>query len=123
MDLPGLKRILWCVSPSEKENQDYVYLHGNKYVCLVAQSCLILCDPHRLLLARHLCAWRFSKLEYWNGVAMPSSKGSSQSSDSTQVSCIAGGFFTNLNHQGSPEINIHVYKKTYSEELIHDDES
>ena len=28
-----------------------------------------------------------------------------------------------LNHQGSPEINIHVYKKTYSEELIHDDES
>ena len=60
---------------------------------LVAQSCLALCDPmncsllgssvHRILLA---------KILEW--VAMPSSRGSSQSRDRTWVSCIAGRFFT-----------------------------
>ena len=34
--------------------------------------------------------------------AMPSSRGSSQPKDQTQVSCIAGGFFTILSHQESP---------------------
>ena len=37
-------------------------------------------------------------------VAMPSSRGSSQLRDRTQVSHIAGGFFTNWTHQGSPRI-------------------
>ena len=54
----------------------------------VAQSCLTLCDPmdytvHGILQARIL-EW----------VAFPFSKGSSQPRDQTQVSCIAGGFFT-----------------------------
>ena len=62
-------------------------------VCLVTQSCQTLCDPvdysplgssvHGILQARIL-EW----------VAMPSSKGSSQPKDWTQVSHIAGGFFT-----------------------------
>ena len=62
-------------------------------VCLVTQSFLTLCDPvdcsppvssvHEILQARIL-EW----------VAMPSSRGSSQPSNQTQVSCIAGGFFT-----------------------------
>ena len=34
-------------------------------------------------------------------VAVPFSRGSSQPRDRTQVSHIAGGFFTQLNHQGS----------------------
>ena len=61
--------------------------------CLVTQSCLTLCNPvgyslpgssiHGILQARIL-EW----------VAMPSSRGSSQPRDQTQVSCIAGGFFT-----------------------------
>ena len=34
-------------------------------------------------------------------VAMPSSRGSSQPQDWTQVSCIAHGFFTILSHQRS----------------------
>ena len=34
-------------------------------------------------------------------VAVPFSRGSSQPRDWTQVSHIAGGFFTQLNHQGS----------------------
>ena len=36
----------------------------------------------------------FSRQEYWSGVAMPSSRGSSQLRDRTQVSCIAVGCFT-----------------------------
>ena len=35
-------------------------------------------------------------------VAMLSYRGSSQPRDQTQVSCIAGGYFTGLSHQGSP---------------------
>ena len=55
----------------------------------VAQSCLTLCDPmdytvHGILQARIL-EW----------VAIPFSRGSSQSRDRTQVSGIAGGFFIN----------------------------
>ena len=54
----------------------------------VLQSCPTLCDPmdytvHGILQARIL-EW----------VAMPSSNGSSKPRDQTQVSCIAGGFFT-----------------------------
>ena len=56
----------------------------------VTQSCLTLCNPmdytvHGILQARIL-EW----------VAFPFSRGSSQPRDQTQVSCIAGGFFTNL---------------------------
>ena len=54
----------------------------------VTQSCLTLCDPmdykvHGILQARIL-EW----------VAIPFSRGSSQPRNQTQVSCIAGGFFT-----------------------------
>ena len=54
----------------------------------VTQSCLTLCNPvdypvHGILQAR--------KLEW---VAVPFSRGSSQPSDGTQVSHIAGRFFT-----------------------------
>jgi len=61
----------------------------------VAQLCPTLCDPrdyrvHGILQARIL-EW----------VAVPFSKGSSQPRDQIQVSCIAGGFFYQLSHQGS----------------------
>ena len=54
----------------------------------VAQLCLTLCDPvdytvHGILQVRIL-EW----------VAVPFSRGSCQPRDRTQVSCIAGGFFT-----------------------------
>ena len=62
-------------------------------LCLVTQWCPTLCDPmdcsppgssvHGILQARIL-EW----------VAMSSSRGSSHARDRTQVSCIAGGFFT-----------------------------
>ena len=38
-------------------------------------------------------------------VAIPLSKGSSQPRDQTQVSCIAGGFFT-VSHQGSQKVTL-----------------
>ena len=73
---------------------------------LVTQSCLTLCDPmdcsppgssvHGILQARIL-EW----------VAIPFSRESSQSRDWIQVSCIAGRFFYNLSHHGSPQITLH----------------
>ena len=77
-------------------NENLLYSSGNSsqrsVLCLVTQWCLILCDRrdcsppgssvHGILQARIL-EW----------VAMPSSR-SSPPKDWTQVSCIAGGFFT-----------------------------
>ena len=62
-------------------------------LCLVAQLCLILCDPwtvaHQALLSMGILQARI--LEW---VAMPSFRGSSQPRDQSHVSCITGGFFT-----------------------------
>ena len=62
-------------------------------VYLLAWLCLTVCDlmtvAHQDLLSMGILQAR--KLEW---VAMPSSKGSSQPRDRTQVSCIAGRFFT-----------------------------
>ena len=64
------------------------HLSHQKVKAKVAQSCLTLCDPmdytiHAILQARTL-EW----------VAFPFSRGSSLPRDQTQVSCIAGRFFT-----------------------------
>ena len=64
----------------------------------IAQSCPTLCDPtvctiHGILQARVL-EW----------VAFPFSGGSSKPRDQTQVSLIAGKFFYQLSHKGSPRI-------------------
>ena len=50
--------------------------------------------------ARLLCLWGFSRQGYWSG--LPSSRGSSQCRDQTQVFHIAGRFFCRLSRQGSP---------------------
>ena len=70
-------------------------------VCLVAQSCPILCEfmycsqpgssVHGILQARIL-EW----------VAIPFSKGSSPPRDQMRISCIADGFFIVRSHEGSP---------------------
>ena len=52
-------------------------------MCLVTQLCLTLCVPMEITQA---------KILEW--VATPFSRGSSQFRDRTQVSCMAGGFFT-----------------------------
>ena len=80
------------------------------YVMLVTQSCPTLCDPmdcspsgssvHGILQARIL---------EWIGI--PFSRGSSQPRDRTQVSCIAGRFFTvwatGKTNQGSNPTPLH----------------
>ena len=79
---PPVLRVLW------KKKSNWAL----KVKVLVAQSCLIYCNPmdcsppgssvHGILQAKML-EW----------VAMPFSRGSSQPRDWTWVSCIAGGFF------------------------------
>ena len=62
-------------------------------LCLVAQSCLTLCDPMDYILPGPLSMvmLQVTVLEW---VAMPSSRASSQPRDRTQVSRVAGRFFT-----------------------------
>ena len=62
-------------------------------LCLVPHSCLTLCDPMDCSLQAPLSMGTLqARILEW--VVMPSSKGSSQPRDRTQVSHIAGGFFT-----------------------------
>ena len=76
----------------------------------VAQLCLTLCDPtdstvHGILQARIL-EW----------VAFPFSRGSSQPRDWTQISCIAGKFFTSWAAKEAHETGKGLFKKgAYSE--------
>ena len=65
--------------------------HTSFSLCLVTQSCLTLCDPMACQAPLFMGILQARILEW---VAIPSSKGSSQPRDRTQVSCIAGGFFT-----------------------------
>ena len=55
----------------------------------------------------------FSRRDYWSGVAIPFSRGSSQPRDQTQVFFIAGKFFT-IWATRKAQINYTSVKKTYS---------
>ena len=77
-----------CRATKSKKNLFYIFLCPSISGVKVAQLCPTLCDPmdftvHGILQARIL-EW----------VAFPFSRGSSQHRDRTQVSCIAGRFFT-----------------------------
>ena len=95
--LPHCRRILYQLS-----HQGSPIYHASSYthnlisihvLCLVAQLCLTLCDPiHCSLPGSSAHGILQARIRGW--VAMPSSRGSSQSSDRTQVSRTAGGFFT-----------------------------
>ena len=64
-------------------------------MCLVVQSCLTLCDPVDYSPQAPLSVGILqARILEW--VAMPSSRGYSQPRDRTKLSCIAGGFFTDL---------------------------
>ena len=70
--------------------------------CLVAQSCLTLCNPMD-------CSPPGSSVHGNSpgkntGVGCHASRGSSQPSVRTQVSCLEGRFFYSLNRSGSPRI-------------------
>ena len=61
--------------------------------CFVAQSCLTLCDTTDCS-PRGFSVHGILQAGILEWVAMPSSRGSSQPRDQTQIFCIAGGFFT-----------------------------
>ena len=63
-------------------------------VCLVTQSCQALCDPLDYSLLGSF-VHGILQVRIWKGVVIPFSRGSSQPKDGTQVSYIAGRFFTN----------------------------
>ena len=68
-----------------------VYL--SMMLCLVTKSCPTLCDPRDCSLPGHSVHGILqARILEW--AAMPSSRGSSQSMDRTQVSCITGKLFT-----------------------------
>ena len=66
-----------------------VCLRSCAVLCLVAQSCLTLCNP---------IDWgptSSSGQEYWNGLPDPPPGNLPNPGNRTQVSCTAGRFFTN----------------------------
>ena len=64
----------------------YVYIHTSMYV---PQSCLTLCDPCQAPLCMES-----SRQESWSGLLLPPPEDLPDPGDQTQVSCIAGRFFT-----------------------------
>ena len=95
----------WCAAiHGVAKNQTWL----SSSVVLVAQLCLTLCNPmdssppgssvHRILQA---------KILEW--IDIPFSRRSPRLRDQTQVSCIAGRFFTIWAHQGSPKDVVSTY--------------
>ena len=72
--------------------------------------------PYGLLFASLLCPWGFSRQEYWSGLPFPP-PGSSQPRDQTQVSCIAGRFFTIWATRG--DIKISFFCCLFTELCVH----
>jgi len=66
----------------------FSHIYETKVILIVTQSCLTLCDPVDYIVHGTLQA----RILEW--VAFPFSRGSSQPRDRTQVSHIAGRFFT-----------------------------
>ena len=105
---------------------EVLYMHW-AVLCLVAHSCPTLCNPmdYRLQAPLSMGILQARILEW---VAISSSRESSQPRDGTQVSRIAGGFFTvgatrkarvisTLNHQGSSYKNF--VRGWFNESLEH----
>ena len=65
--------------------------HSN-YQKMKSESCSVLSDS--FVTPWTIQFMEFSRLGYWSGQPLPSPGRSSQPRDQTQVSCIAGGFFT-----------------------------
>ena len=75
--------------------------HLTSVLCSVTQSCLTLCDLMNCSLPGS-SVHGDSPGKTIGRVAMPSSRGSSQPWDQTQLSCIAGGFFTSWSIREAP---------------------
>ena len=102
----------WCFYPIKLSSVDLLDLWASK-TCnsqprsrtqlsktQVTQSCQTLCDP----VDYTVCGILQARILEW--VAFPFSRGSSQPRDWTQVSCIAGGFFTNWTIREAPRTQL-----------------
>ena len=75
-------------------NIEYSSVASLLFVCLVAQSCPTLCDPRGCVACEGHPSVGILQARILEWVPIPSSRGSSQHRDWTQVFCIVGGFFT-----------------------------
>ena len=91
-------------------------IHVHWLVGLVAKPCPTLATPWTLACQAPL-SMGFSRQEYWSRFAISFSRGSFWPSDQTQVSCIAGRFFTNWTMREAP-IMISTVKLTYQSPYI-----
>ena len=80
-------------SPTMRTRSLLVIYFIHTVLCLVAQTCPTLYDPWTLACQAPL-SMRILQARILEWVAMPSSRGSSQPNDRTEVCCIAGRFFT-----------------------------
>jgi len=87
-------------NPTPSRNRHSGSHHQSYQVCevKVTQSCLTLCDP----MDSTVCGILQARILEW--VAIPFFRGSSQPRDRTQVSHIAGGFFTNWVIREAPRV-------------------
>ena len=89
-------------------------------LCLNACACPTLCDSMDLARQAPLSLGILqARILEW--VAMPAFKGSSQPRDPTQVSFIAGGFFTNCAPKGLPQLNSCVLRTSQVQSLVLED--
>ena len=94
----GLKRILKQIVLFISLISIYIYIYVYIYIWVkllvvwAAQSCLTLCDPMNHRPSGSSVHGILPRILEW--VAIPISRGSSQSRDWTWVSCVAGRFFT-----------------------------
>ena len=88
--------------------QTHIYVS----VCYVAQSCPTLCDPvDSGLPGSSVCG--ILQAIILESVAIPSSRGSSQRRDWTQVSLIASGFYTHTHTHTHTYVCVCVYMFIY----------
>ena len=82
------------ITVSDQKDAYFCFIYSwYVFMCLVAQWCPTLCDPMDCSLPG--CSVHgISQARILEWVAIPFSRGSSWPRDQTQVSCIAGGFFT-----------------------------
>ena len=105
-DWSGLHSLLQGIFPTQGSNPGLLHCRQILYhlshqstmlcyvLCLVAQSCLTLCDPMDYIARQAPLSMGILQARILQWVAMPFSWGSSQPRDQSQVSCIAGGFVT-----------------------------
>ena len=92
----GMEGIMWSLKKQLTISSGLCSFYYQSEVKVI-QSHLILCDP------KDYRAYGILQARILEWVAFPVSRGSSQPRDQTQVSCIAGGFFTSWDTREAQE--------------------